>query len=95
LALRRARSRLTLKEVRILSSEDAHKVSRKLVAAYKTGTYEPLRELERISPRRKRTEENSLLVLLDEWKNHYNAIRCALEKLPSSKGMPSKRAPPK
>jgi len=92
-ALRRVRSRLTLKEVRILFSEDAHRVSRKLIKAYKTGTREPLRELERIPPKRKRTEDRNLLAFLDEWTNQYNAIKSSLEKLPSNKDKPGKSDP--
>jgi tetratricopeptide (TPR) repeat protein len=80
-ALRRARSRLTSKEVRTLLNEDAHRVSRKLIIAYRTGTREPLQELERIPPRRKRTEEKNLLVLLDEWRSQYGAIGMSIERL--------------
>nr|MDO8135134.1 hypothetical protein [Candidatus Njordarchaeum guaymaensis] len=93
IALRKVRSRLTLKETRILFNEDAHRVSRKLVTAYKTGTREPLQELERIPPKRKRTEERNLLVFLDEWTSQYNAIKSSLEKLPSNKRRPWKSDP--
>nr|MDO8097910.1 hypothetical protein [Candidatus Njordarchaeota archaeon] len=94
-ALRRARSRLTLKEARILFSEDAHRVSQKLIKAYKTGMREPLQELERIPPKSKRTEGKTLLALLDEWGNQYNAIRSSVEKLSLNKGESEKNSPQK
>jgi hypothetical protein len=78
-SLRKLRSALTLKERRALSNEDAHRITRKLIDAYKTKNLAPLQELGRIPPRRKRTEQENLLDCLNEWMNHYAALRHSVD----------------
>jgi hypothetical protein len=73
-SLRKLRSALTLKERRALSNEDAHRITRRLMAAHKTKNFVPLQELGGIPPRRKRTEQDSLFGFLNEWMNHYAAL---------------------
>jgi tetratricopeptide (TPR) repeat protein len=77
--LRKVKATLPPKERRVLGGEDAHRVTHRLVAAYRTGTEKPLQELEGIPPRRKRTEESNLYCLLIEWMSRYNAVKTAVE----------------
>jgi hypothetical protein len=42
-----------------------------------------LQELGRISPRRKRTEQENLLGFLNEWMNHYAALRRSVDMMHS------------
>ncbi len=82
-SLRKLRSALTLKERRALSNEDAHRITRRLIAAHKSKNLAPLQELGKIAPRRKRTEQESLLTLLNEWMNHYAALRRSADTINS------------
>jgi tetratricopeptide (TPR) repeat protein len=77
--LRKIKATLPPKERRALGGEDAHRVTHRLIAAYRTGTEKPLQELEGILPRRKRTEERNLYCLLIEWMSRYNAVKTAVE----------------
>lgn len=79
--LRRVRSALTPGERRILSNEDAHRVARRLIIAYRAGSSKPLEELAEIVPKRKRLlEEQSLLALFHEWAKHYSSLKYLVEK---------------
>jgi tetratricopeptide (TPR) repeat protein len=81
LSLRKVSAPMEPKERRALTVEDAHKIARRLVAAYRIESDEPLRQLGEIQPRRKRTEGKNLCSLLIEWKNHYRALRTAVETI--------------
>jgi hypothetical protein len=79
--IRDAKATLSLKEKRTLANEDAHKVTRSLITAYKTEAVKPLDELENMSPRRKRSEERNLRCLLLEWMTRYKTIKVAVENI--------------
>jgi hypothetical protein len=83
-SLRKLRLVLTLKERRVLSNEDAHRIIRRLIAAHKSRNLEPLQELGRIAPSRKRTEHENLHSFLDEWMNHYAVLRRAVDMISST-----------
>ncbi|WXG42532.1 MAG: hypothetical protein WED04_00235 [Promethearchaeati archaeon SRVP18_Atabeyarchaeia-1] len=79
--LREFRAILTPKEKRLIASEDAHRVARRLLAAYRKRNLKPVQELEEIPPRRKRTEENNLHCLLNEWMGRYGSVKAAVERI--------------
>jgi len=79
--LREVDARLSPKERRALAAEDAHRVARRMIAAYREKSGEQLQRLSEISPRRRRTEGKNLLSLLLEWMEHYDAIRSAAERI--------------
>jgi tetratricopeptide (TPR) repeat protein len=80
-SLRNFTSSLAIKEKMALSREDAHRIARKLVKAYKLKSPAPLEELREIAPRRKRTDQENLFALLEEWMDHFSAIRQAVNKI--------------
>ena len=79
--LREVNARLPPKERRAVAIEDAHKIARRIIAAYRKRSDEQLRRLNEISPRRKKTEEKNLFLLLIEWMKRYNALRSAVERI--------------
>lgn len=89
--LREVNARLPPKERRALAIEDAHKVARRIIIAYRTKTDDQLRRLSEINPRRKKTEEKNLHSLLIEWMGRYNALRDAVERISPGIGSYSER----
>jgi tetratricopeptide (TPR) repeat protein len=95
-SLRKLRSSLAIKERRILSNEDAHRITRRLIKSFKSKSPAPLEELRKIAPRRKRAEQENLFALLEEWTRHFKAVSQSVDTIPidekSEKGPISNRA---
>jgi hypothetical protein len=79
--LRAFNSRLPQKERRALAVEDAHKVTRRMITAYRTQADKQLQQLIEISPHRRKAEEKNVYSLLIEWIDHYDALRTAVERI--------------
>jgi tetratricopeptide (TPR) repeat protein len=91
-SLKNLRTALTRKEQTILSNEDAHRITGRLVKSYRSRSPAPLEELRKIAPRRKRTDQESLFSVLEEWMKHFKAISKSVDMMLLQEKAQEKRA---
>ena len=81
-ALLNLKASLTSKERRVLYQEDAHRIAGRLAKCYKSKSSGPLEELRKMAPRKRRAETENLYVVLEEWMEHFKAVRKAVDNIP-------------
>jgi tetratricopeptide (TPR) repeat protein len=78
-SIRNLRSILTTKEKTVLSREDAHRITVRLVKSYRSKSPAPLEGLRKIAPRRRGADQESLFGILEEWMKHFRALRQSVD----------------
>jgi hypothetical protein len=81
-SLMNLKASLTAKERRVVYQEDAHRIAGRLAKSYKSKSSSPLEELRKISPRKRMSETQNLYALLEEWMEHFKAVRQAVNEIP-------------